>query len=165
MGLFPAGSVNKDVRVISSCSAPVWASGLSGNSGRRICSLAAFRLQTLPKVSPEERKLRLRKQNAGPRQVRCIWKERFQWAQTLASPHTQKSTEFLDSAYLLFFTNSALMLRLPAVCHRVLCSLAPAFTPWQQFSQGCLRWCLLGLKSFKSPLNRLWLFFKLTGIL
>ena len=134
-GLFPAGSVNKDVRVISSCSAPVWASGLSGNSGRRICSLAAFRLQTLPKVSPEERKLRLRKQNAGPRQVRCIWKERFQWAQTLASPHTQKSAEFLDSAYLLFFTNSALMLRLPAVCHRVLCGffsfvtdhLLPAF--------------------------------------
>ena len=101
-----------------------------------ICSLAAVRLQTLPKVSPEERKLRVWKQEAGPRQVRCKWKEWFQWAPTLASSHTQKSTKFPDWGYMVFFNNKLLVFRLPALRYKVLCNLVPLFTFWVQFSQG-----------------------------
>ena len=48
--------------------------------------LVAIRLQPLPMGSPEEP--RMWKQDTGSRLLRCIWKEWFQQAQTLASSHT-----------------------------------------------------------------------------
>ena len=43
-------------------------------------------------------------QDTDPRWLRCIWKEWFQWAQTLASSHTQEGTGFLHLR--LVFCNS-----------------------------------------------------------
>ena len=38
----------------------------------------------------------------GPRQLRCVSKEWFQWAQTLVSSHTQKSAEVINLRCLFF---------------------------------------------------------------
>ena len=71
--------------------------------GRRVLYLCKQMLQPLshhitvaPMVSPEET------QDAGPRWVRCMSKESFQWTQTLAPCHTQKSANFLHLSYLIF---------------------------------------------------------------
>ena len=136
---------------------------------KSICPPAASRLQTLPKVSPEERTLRLRKQDTDPRQVRCIWNEWFQWALTHTSSHTQKSTKFLNSGYLVFLTiifwYSDHLTFLTKFC-------VTWFLPSPPQSRSYLRWCHLGLKSWKFLLNkiqfssfRLWIFFKSTGVL
>ena len=44
-------------------------------------------------------------QDTGPRQLRYTWKEWSHWAQTLASPHTEKNTKFLNLRYLVFFNS------------------------------------------------------------
>ena len=57
--------------------------------GKNTYHLAAIRLQPLPIVSPGETQ-NVKTQDTGPRQLRCISKEWFQWAYTFASSHTQK---------------------------------------------------------------------------
>ena len=64
----------------------------------------------------------------------------------------------------------SMMFRLPATCCQLLCKLPPPCVSSEQFSQDYLRCCLLGLKTWKFPLNktqpstfRLWLIFKLTA--
>ena len=87
-GVFPAISVSKDVIVISDSSPPnvnflaLRAPGMENNT----CHLAATRLQPLPMVNSGCEEM----WDTGPRQLRCIWKEWLQWAQTLASSHTKK---------------------------------------------------------------------------
>ena len=86
-------------------------------------------------------------------------------------PINRKVLNFL--AWLIWFyfiNNNLLMFRLPALCCKRLYNLIPPLTSLEQFSQGHLRCCLLGLKSQKLPPNktqlstfRLWLFFKSTG--
>ena len=102
-GVFPAMSVNKDVTVISDCSLQSEFLSLKGtqeeeylgSSGPQDCSHS---LQWAP------RELRMWKiWDSGPGQLRCIWKEWMQTAQTLASSHTEKSTKFLNLGYLAFF--------------------------------------------------------------
>ena len=44
-------------------------------------------------------------QDTGPRQLRYTRKEWCHWAQTLASPHTEKNTKFLNLRYLVFFNS------------------------------------------------------------
>ena len=118
---------------------------------KSICSLAAIRLQPLPKVNPEERKLRMWKQDTGPRQVRCIWNEWFQWALTRASCHTQKSTKSLNSGYLVFLTIIFWYSDyLPFLTKLYVIWLLPS--PPQ--SRSYLRWCHLGLKSWKFLPNK-----------
>ena len=91
MELFPAISVNKDAIVISDSSPPnvnFWAlraPGIEDNT----CHLAATRLQPLPMVNRGTYNVK-KIWDTGPRQLRCIWKEWLQWAQTLASSHTKK---------------------------------------------------------------------------
>ena len=64
--------------------------GVGGTQeGTDTCHLAASRLQPLPIMSPEETQ-DVKTQDTGPRQLTCISKEWFQWAQTFASSHTQK---------------------------------------------------------------------------
>ena len=55
--------------------------------GKNTFHLAAIRLQPLPMVSLEETQ-DVKAQDTGPRQMRCISKEWFQWAWTLASSYT-----------------------------------------------------------------------------
>ena len=47
------------------------------------------------------------RENTGcwPQMLRCLWKEWFQWAQTPASSHTEKSTKFLHLENLVFFNS------------------------------------------------------------
>ena len=44
-----------------------------------------------------------KEQDTGPRWMRCISEEWFQWAQTLASSHTQESTRSSNLRSLVFF--------------------------------------------------------------
>ena len=83
-------------------------------------------------------------QDTDPRIARCILQEWFQWAQTLASSHAQKSIKFLNLGYLVFFlltifwcSDYCLLLQ----------NFAPPFTSSDQFSQGYFRCCLPDLKS------------------
>ena len=69
---------------------------------KNTCHPAAIRLQPLPAMSPEETR-DVKTQDTGPRELRCISKEWFQWAQTLASSQTKKSTKFLTLRDLVFF--------------------------------------------------------------
>ena len=52
-----------------------------------------------------------RKQDTGPRQLRCISKEWFQWDQSLIPSHSKKSTKFINLRYLFFpLINSNLLI-------------------------------------------------------
>ena len=68
---------------------------------KNTCHLAAIISQPLPKVSPEETQ-DAKTQDTGSRQLRCTSKEWFQWAQTFASSHMEKSAKFLNLRYLVF---------------------------------------------------------------
>ena len=78
-----------------------------GNSRRKqripVIYWAALKPQPLPGVSPEKTQA-AKTQDFGPRQPRRISKERFQWAQTTASSHTQKSPKFLEVSSILLLT-------------------------------------------------------------
>ena len=50
---------------------------------------SSHQTRLLPEVSPREAR-DVKTQDSGPRQRRCIWKEGFQWAQTLTSSCTEK---------------------------------------------------------------------------
>ena len=151
-GIFSVVSVNEDVIVISNCSPPLWAGEPSGNSGMR-------RVSALWQPSDYSHSLRwtLRKGNSGcenrtlARQVRCIWNEWFQWALTRASCHTQKSTKSLNSGYLVFLTIIFWYSDyLPFLTKLYVIWLLPS--PPQ--SRSYLRWCHLGLKSWKFLPNK-----------
>ena len=90
-GIFPAVSVNKGGHSYQQSQPSQWRAGEPwGNSGRKEylpSIIAAIRLQSPPAVSPEETQ-DVETQDTGPRQLRCIPKEWFQWARTLASTHT-----------------------------------------------------------------------------
>ena len=77
-------SVNKDVRVISNyCRLERWAGEPWGNSGWKEYLPSGIHLTAAtPYREPWGT------QDTGPRELRCIWKEWLQWAQTLASFHT-----------------------------------------------------------------------------
>ena len=69
----------------------------------------------LPPVSPEDTR-DVNTGEPGPRELKCTSKGWFQWAQTLAASHTQKSTSFLTWTDLVSLINSNLfMSRLPAL--------------------------------------------------
>ena len=55
--------------------------------GKNTCHPAAIRLQPLPTVSPEGTR-DVKTQDTGTRELRYLWKEWLQWAQTLVSSHT-----------------------------------------------------------------------------
>ena len=59
-----------------------------------------------------------RKQDTGPRQLRCISKEWFQWDQSLVSSHSKKSTKFINLRYLFFplINRNLLIIYLPDLC-------------------------------------------------
>ena len=64
-------------------------------------------------------------QGTGPRKLRCISKEWFQWTHTLASSHTQKNTKLLNLRSLVFFNYFFnLIENLPLVA-KLLYNLAP----------------------------------------
>ena len=96
-GIFPAISVNKGCHSrqrLQPSNVSQWAlRKLRAEKNTR--HLAAVRLQPLPAVSAEETQ-GVKTQDTGPRWLRCISKEWFQWAQTLASSPAQKSTKCLN---------------------------------------------------------------------
>ena len=95
-------TVNKHVTVILNASPPnesFWVPR-APRKENNIHYLAPIRLQPLPTVSTENSGVKT--QDTGPRQWRCTWKEWLQWAQALASSHTQKSAKFFNLGYLVF---------------------------------------------------------------
>ena len=107
-----------------------WA--LKGLRRENTWNLIVIGLQPLPLASPGE--LRLWKPlGNGPRGLRHIWKEWFQEAQALASPHTQKSTKFLNLRYLIFFSSQKYLWHsdyLPSVANFYITWLLP-LSPWR----------------------------------
>ena len=83
--------------------------------GKNTCYLAAIRLQPLPTVNPEKGQ-DVKAEDTGPRQLRCISKEWFQWAQTLASSLTRKSAKFLEISGFPLINNNLLTFRPSALC-------------------------------------------------
>ena len=140
---------------------------------KNICSLAAIRLQTLPKLSPEERKLRMWNQDSGPDRWCAYERNDFREPRLLHLPIHRKALNSLTqdvwfsltiifwySDYLPFITN---------FCNKF---LAPPFTSWEH----SLRVTWDGVSWAWSPENSLRIkhsyqllgceyFFKSTGIL
>ena len=89
-GIFPAILVNKGWchrhRWLQPSNVSQWALR-EPRAEKNTSHLAAKRQQPLPTVSPEETQ-DVKTQDTGPRWLRCISKEWFQWAQTLPSSHT-----------------------------------------------------------------------------
>ena len=88
-GIFPAISVNKGChshQLLQPSNVSQWALR-ELRAEKNTCHLAANRLQPLPMVNPEETQ-DLKTQDTSARWLRCISKEWFQWAQTLAPSHT-----------------------------------------------------------------------------
>ena len=86
-----------------------------------------------------------RKQDTGPRQLRCTSKEWFQWAQTLSSP-PPKNTKFINLRYVFSLSNSnLLMFQLPGFCCQD--SYISWFLPYlfRTIPQSYLRGSLLSL--------------------
>ena len=81
---------------------------------KNTCHLAAIRQQPLPMLSPEKTQDG-KIQDIGTRLLRYISKESFQWAWILASFRTQKSSKFLNLAYLVSLINSNILM-LPTTC-------------------------------------------------
>ena len=83
--------------------------------------------------------------DTGSRSLRCISKEWLQWAQTLASPHTEKSSKFLGLGYLVLFNVQKKLLKnfwhssYLSFVAELLHNLVPPFASSEQFYQGCLR--------------------------
>ena len=93
--VFPAISINMDVIVISDLGPPnvnFWVLRAISKENNT-CNPAAIRLQSLPAVSTME-KCQILAPDSW--ELRCIWKEWFQWAQTLASSQIKKSAKFLN---------------------------------------------------------------------
>ena len=93
--VFPGISINKDVIVISDLGPPnvnFWVLRATRKENNT-CNPAAIRLQSLPAVSTMEK---CRILAPASWELRCIWKEWFQWAKTLASSQIQKSAKFLN---------------------------------------------------------------------
>ena len=95
-GVFPAISVNQDDKVISFQPSRVL------RKEEYTPGLTAVRLQPLPKVSPRELRMWKSARRMAPGDA---WKEWFQWAQTLASSHTEQSAKFLYLRDLVFSTS------------------------------------------------------------
>ena len=57
-----------------------------------------------------------KEQHSGPRELMCISEEWWQWAQTLASPHMDKNTKFINLRCLVFYDHNLLMFQLPGFC-------------------------------------------------
>ena len=119
-------------------------------------------------VSPEET-LDVKTQNIGPREVRWIGKEWFQWAQLLhlsicrkvLNPWTLNIWLSLMNNKIFWFQTTCPLLQTFYITWFF------PFTSSEQFSQSYLRNCLPGLKSKKFPSNktqlstfRLWIYFK-----
>ena len=71
--------------------------------------------QPLPTMHPkgiQEKKNR----KVDPRQLWCISKKWFQWAQTIASSPIQKSTKCINFRFLAFFNSNLLIVWLPGLC-------------------------------------------------
>ena len=67
---------------------PPWselASPAGAQEGQESLQPYSHQTTAIPPGSPEERELRMWKQGVGPRQVRCLWKERSQGAPTAPS--------------------------------------------------------------------------------
>lgn len=60
----------------------------------------------VPAVYPQriQGRKQMQEQDTSPRQLRCILKRWLQEAQSLAFPHTSKSSEFTNLRYLFFLT-------------------------------------------------------------
>jgi len=59
---------------------------------------AAIWLLPFPMLSKEVRMWKIKSQDANPRQLRGIWKEWWQWAQTLTSSYTQFSCSVMSDS-------------------------------------------------------------------
>ena len=70
--------------------AAVWAGESYVNSRRRRIQLSSIHQTAVTSCSHSLQWALLKTQDSGPRWLRCISKEWFQWAQTLASPHTKE---------------------------------------------------------------------------
>ena len=100
-GIFPAIAVSKRCHSHQQLQPQPMVSWWGHQEEKNTCHLAAIRLQPLPAVSLEETQV-MATQDTGPRLLRYITKEWFQWLQTLASSHTQKSIKLLKLTYLVF---------------------------------------------------------------
>ena len=92
-------------------------------------------------VREELRMWKIKSQNVGPRQLRCMWKEWFQYL-----PIQRKMLNPLTwDIWFSLNNNNLLMFRL--LCGKLLTPLHPPISPsLEQFPQGQLRCYLLGLK-------------------
>ena len=89
------------------------------------------------------------------RELRYIWEEWFQWAQTFSSFYTQKSTKFLNLRYLVFFNSQKYFQNsdyLPRVANFYITWLLPL--PPQSSS---LRVNWDAVSQAKSPKNSRWI--------
>ena len=143
-GIFPVTSVNKDVIVISNYSPPSLSWALRALRKKNTCHVAATRLQSLPTVSPK-----------GAHDVKDIgywphsWdaceRSDFREPRLLHIPTHRKVLKPLTWDVWFSLTNDdLLMFRLPVLCCKA--SILPG-SSLEQFCQGYLRCCLLGLKS------------------
>ena len=116
----------------------------SGNA----CHPAAFRLQPLPTVSPQETQ-DVETQDTGPRELRYRSKGWFRWARTLAPPHrTALNSLTWDIWFSLTYSH---LLTLSDFVAKLLYNSSPRLVSAEQSSQGPLRCCLQGLHAKTSP--------------
>ena len=115
-GIPAAMSVNKDTPVVSDCSRSVWA-GECWGTWEEAYHQSGSRQTAAPPQGEHPGS-----SGCGQHRVLALIAEMnvkgilFQWAQTLASSHTQKNTKSLNLKYLVFFNNNISMFRLPALC-------------------------------------------------
>ena len=91
-------------------------------------------------------------QDSGPRKLRCIHKEWFQWTQTLRLHIYRKAPSSLTwDIWFSLINGNLLMFQLPALCCKKLWYiLAPLSPPWG-ISQSCLKHRLLGCSPHFAP--------------
>ena len=103
-GIFPAISVNKDVTVLKDSSGPVWAGEPKGTQeGEEYLRSNSHQITATACGEPQGNSGCENHRILATGELRCMWKEWFQWAQTLAFSHMWKSPKFLKLGYLVIF--------------------------------------------------------------
>ena len=75
-----------------------------------------------------------KEQDIGPRYLRCVSKEWFQWAQPLVSfDFTKKSTKFINLRWMVLINSNLLMFRLPDLCCKTPKYPGPSIISSEQF--------------------------------
>jgi len=124
-----------------------------GELRKETCHFSSHQTAATPKVSPKEIQ-DVKTLVTSPRYLRCISKEWFRWAQTLHLPIQRKVLNSLTWAIQFSFISINLLFLLPAPpCTTPIYPSSP-LTSLEQFSQGYLRCCLLGLSPEFYPPNK-----------